>query len=77
MDEVRAMLRSWIDEVRCHDMAPEQALKEFKAMLPMGDSFRHRKSSEFGGRSVAELISVFIEEYYRGEQDGDGKRGES
>lgn len=69
MDEIRAMLRSWIDDVRCQDMPPEQALKEFKAMLPMGGTFRNRRESELGGRNASELISIFIEEYYRGEND--------
>lgn len=77
MHEVRAMLRSWIDDVRCQAMPPERALKEFKAMLPMSGSFRDRHASELGGRSAAELISIFIEEYYRGESDGGDPRSES
>lgn len=70
MEEVRAMLRAWIDDVRGHDMQPEQALKEFKTMLPLRSTFRDDPSAELGGRSAAELVSIFIEEYYRGERDG-------
>lgn len=69
MDEVRAMLRAWISDVRGHDMQPEQALKEFKAMLPTRGSFRDDAAARLGGRSAAELISIFIEEYYGGARD--------
>lgn len=68
------MLRAWIEDVRGRDMQPEQALKEFKAMLPSSGTFRNRQEPELGGRSAAELISIFIEEYYRGErEDSDGQ----
>ena len=77
MDEVRAMLRAWIDGVRGQNLPPEQALKEFKTMLPMGGAYSQRQVPELGARSAAQLISIFIEEYYRGQCDADEPLEES
>ncbi len=72
MSEVRAMLRGWMDEVRRKQLPPEQALREFKELLPLGSSFA-ASERERGERNAAELISLFIQEYYRESET----RGES
>ncbi len=68
MDEVRSMLRGWIDDVRRKNLPPEQALVEFKALLPLSGSRGDGPST----RNHADLISIFIQEYYADQSSADG-----
>ncbi len=72
LDEVRAMLRGWINDVRSKNMPPEQALVEFKALLPMGSPRGDGRGDGPSTRNPAELISIFIQEYYAEGQASDG-----
>ncbi len=72
MDEVRAMLRGWIDDVRRKNLPPEQALVEFKALLPMRGARGDGRGDGASTRNHADLISIFIQEYYADQSSADG-----